>query len=678
MRSSYPSRRRRPRGAARRATLAVAFAVVLAVMLASGAGAAPGRYEAGVDPGLGFNLVSWGNFPNGAQVWENAVQAVFDSGFTEVSLSPVRYYTPGTGAIAVSSASGPQLSHVAAGVARAKQLGMRVTVNPFVEPVGFTQWRGLYDPAPGSAESNQFWSDYQQYLSDVATMAQAGGADSMTVGTELRAITRNPGNNARWDSVIDAVDTRFNGSIGYAANWDNYNHPNVTAAIWEHPSIDFIGIDAYFTGLLTNAQADASGAYPNPTFIAQVEAAWNNKLDNELLPFAAARQAGSGLPVEFTELGYLPYNRTSRTPQNSGGAADADEQNMAFEGLMRALDGRLASGEFIAAHVWQWDMPGSGGSLWNLNPAGGNQPANQQTAQWLSAFARGVNPGAVDPPAGATRVLYSFETGLDGFYFPGFEQQPASTLAQSAGAGATDGAHSLAITKPTPAWTWDARVEMSGVQLQALKDALADDADSYVLEIDVTYRSDDLPAGLSDLNMHVSIETNLDGWNQTYPHADINGRVNQAFAVEIPLSAFNLSSGIVSANLHLGFAGSFSGNATVYIDRIALTDANVVPRHGDYNGDGVVDAADYTVWRDTLGATVQPGEGADGDRNGKVDAADYALWRETFGQLVQATATGRNGGAGVPEPSAICLFTHAIVVLGIGRPRWSLRISSIR
>lgn len=654
MKSRFPSPSRHAGPAGRFAVSLIS----LFAFIASAAAAAPGRYEPSVDPGLGFNLVSWGNFSNGSQVWQNAVQSVFDAGFSEVSLIPVRFYSPGVGSIAATSSSGPELAHIAAGIARAKSLGMRVTVNPFVEPVGFSAWRGVYDPTPGSAESNLFWNDYQQYLADVATMAEAGGADSMTVGTELRAITRNAGNNARWDSVISMVDSRFTGSIGYAANWDNYDNANVASAIWDHPAIDFIGIDAYFTGLLTSAQADASGSYPNPSFIGQVEAAWNNKLDGEILPFAAARQGGAGLPVEFTEVGYLPFNRTSRSPQDSGGASDRDEQNMAFEGLMRALDGRLASGELLAAHVWQWDMPGSGGSQWNLNPAGGNQPANQQTAQWLSAFARGVNPGAVDSPTGGTLLLYSFESGLQGFSYPDFETQPATVLTQATGVGATDGVHSLSITKPTSPWTWDARVQMSGDQLQALKDALNDDADDYLLEFDVTYRAADLPTDLSDLNLHVAIETDLDGWNQVFPFADLDSRSDQAFAVEIPLSAFNLSSGIASANLVLGFVGNFSGSATVYIDRIALTNTVSAANRGDYNGDGYVDAADYTMWRDALGQSVAAGSGADGDGNGLVDPSDYGVWKNNFGVAFPASSAAFGHTSTVPEPA-----TRMLVVL---------------
>jgi hypothetical protein len=58
---------------------------------------------------------------------------------------------------------------------------------------------------------------------------------------------------------------------------------------------------------------------------------------------------------------------------------------------------------------------------------------------------------------------------------------------------------------------------------------------------------------------------------------------------------------------------------------------------GDFNGDTVVDAGDYTVWRDSVGDT---GAGLAADANGDqvVDAADYALWRANFG--------GQGGGGG--------------------------------
>ena len=79
---------------------------------------------------------------------------------------------------------------------------------------------------------------------------------------------------------------------------------------------------------------------------------------------------------------------------------------------------------------------------------------------------------------------------------------------------------------------------------------------------------------------------------------------------------------------------------------------------GDYNGDGQVDAADYTVWRDNLNATGDPGSVlGDGDNgtgtgtpDGVVDAADYDFWVANFG----AAASLQNSPA--PEPAALALI----------------------
>jgi hypothetical protein len=46
---------------------------------------------------------------------------------------------------------------------------------------------------------------------------------------------------------------------------------------------------------------------------------------------------------------------------------------------------------------------------------------------------------------------------------------------------------------------------------------------------------------------------------------------------------------------------------------------------GDYNGDGSVNAADYTVWRNTQGSADDLR--ADGNGDGSVDQADYDLWK---------------------------------------------------
>jgi hypothetical protein len=77
---------------------------------------------------------------------------------------------------------------------------------------------------------------------------------------------------------------------------------------------------------------------------------------------------------------------------------------------------------------------------------------------------------------------------------------------------------------------------------------------------------------------------------------------------------------------------------------------------GDYNSDGSVDAADYTVWRDASGQPAAiPGEGADGNGDGVVDGADYALWATNYGLSLPEASP-----AAVPEPAAALLVTFAL------------------
>jgi hypothetical protein len=116
-----------------------------------------------------------------------------------------------------------------------------------------------------------------------------------------------------------------------------------------------------------------------------------------------------------------------------------------------------------------------------------------------------------------------------------------------------------------------------------------------------------------------------------------------------------------------GFYGNYDitvGGETFSLD-LSKGDTvySIVLAPGDYNGDGTVDAADYTVWRDSAGSVSDLR--ADGNGDELIDEADYAIWKSYFGATY---SLGSGATANVPEPaSAVLLIAGAAVALLPGR-----------
>lgn len=76
---------------------------------------------------------------------------------------------------------------------------------------------------------------------------------------------------------------------------------------------------------------------------------------------------------------------------------------------------------------------------------------------------------------------------------------------------------------------------------------------------------------------------------------------------------------------------------------------------GDFNGDRVVDGADYTIWRDSQGLTgselAADVAGVGGMPDGVVDQLDYDCWKANFGLSYFAPSEVSGSANSVPEPA---------------------------
>ncbi|MGD9632284.1 MAG: PEP-CTERM sorting domain-containing protein [Pirellulales bacterium] len=161
-------------------------------------------------------------------------------------------------------------------------------------------------------------------------------------------------------------------------------------------------------------------------------------------------------------------------------------------------------------------------------------------------------------------------------------------------------------------------------------------------------------------------------------HVDVSGVVSLSGTLVLSLET-GLAS-LVGQTLNLITAGNVIGAfdsvvlppvpngleiGLVYTPTGLMMNVNQIPDAlpGDYNSDGGVDAADYSVWRDHLGSTTAlpnddtPGVGDD----------DYTRWRNHFGEVLLA-GSGALAGA-TPEPSTAALFLSAVLAGAMIRRR---------
>jgi hypothetical protein len=132
---------------------------------------------------------------------------------------------------------------------------------------------------------------------------------------------------------------------------------------------------------------------------------------------------------------------------------------------------------------------------------------------------------------------------------------------------------------------------------------------------------------------------------------DVTGLADGQYWLEVEIDPFNLLDETNDAN-----------NLTRVLVNLVVPEPTIMP--GDFNGDDVIDAGDYVVWRKMLGRTVPRGTSADGDGDGLVETEDLDVWREVFG-----TAAPGGGSMAVPEPSTVLALLSLVAYCSVHRRR---------
>jgi hypothetical protein len=144
---------------------------------------------------------------------------------------------------------------------------------------------------------------------------------------------------------------------------------------------------------------------------------------------------------------------------------------------------------------------------------------------------------------------------------------------------------------------------------------------------------------------------------------DVTYKVNGFLIATVPVAHDTVAAG---GNIFLGHSDINGTSSTdpnadamlfTLIDNVKVEAISLI--NPDFNGNTLVDAADYPLWRAnntlTSGATQSQG---DSDGDGDVDSTDYNNWRAAFGNIVPGAGLG--AGSSVPEPSTLLLVAMVL------------------
>jgi hypothetical protein len=224
--------------------------------------------------------------------------------------------------------SGVSTTHITTPLRWAHEREMSAMLIPHIAYWGTKfSWRGEINFATPE-EWNTFFTDYETWIVQMASIAESEHAEVFCVGLEFSYAQKY---DERWRKIIAAVRGVYHGKVTYGANWNEY----AVVKFWD--ALDYLGVLAYFP-LTKTTDPGAS----------EIAAAWEKRCA-ELEKFSKR----NGKQFLFVEIG---YNESSRAAAEPWGFKTGGEH--AAEIQARCIDialGLPAKHSFLAGmYWWKW------------------------------------------------------------------------------------------------------------------------------------------------------------------------------------------------------------------------------------------------------------------------------------------------------------------------------------
>ena len=313
----------------------------------------PGAAHAQPRAARGFNLVATPQAPLGSAAAAESFARMVAAGADSVALVCFLWQArPDSAAIVRGSDMGD--AELAAGIAQARAAGLSVMVKPHIWVP--ESWAG--EVAPGDEPGWRSWfADFRAALIPLARLAQAEGAASFCLGTEMRRTSRRPD----WAGVVEAARGVFRGRLLYTAhNADEAQH----VPFWG--ALDAIGVSLY---------PALGGDADRPSWQAAMAA------EAARIDAIAVRHRK---PVWVTEIGIRSAEGAAAKPWESAEERAAPADGALQAAVLEAWLGVLDRPSVAGVLVWRWfSDPTAGGPADTDFTVQGKPAEAMLRARWL-------------------------------------------------------------------------------------------------------------------------------------------------------------------------------------------------------------------------------------------------------------------------------------------------------